>query len=87
MNQPTHIRAIDPDEDNSQLVKRVTQHAYRTHPVDKPEIVARILQSEGRGHTIIFCPTKRQSQKLADDLSSPWFRRRFGARRPRSGCA
>ena len=73
MNQPTHIRAIDPDEDNSQLVKRVTQHAYRTHPVDKPEIVARILQSEGRGHTIIFCPTKRQSQKLADDLSSRGF--------------
>ena len=73
MNQPTHIRAIDPDEDNSQLVKRVTQHAYRTHPVDKPEIVARILQSEGRGHTIIFCPTKRQSQKLADDLSERGF--------------
>jgi superfamily II DNA/RNA helicase len=73
MNQPTHIRAIDPDEDNSQLVKRVAQHAYRTHPVDKPEIVARILQSEGRGHTIIFCPTKRQSQKLADDLTSRGF--------------
>ncbi|HVQ18991.1 MAG TPA: DEAD/DEAH box helicase, partial [Actinomycetes bacterium] len=73
MNQPTHIRAIDPDEDNSQLVKRVAQHAYRTHPVDKPEIVARILQSEGRGHTIIFCPTKRQSQKLADDLSERGF--------------
>ncbi|HEX5016965.1 MAG TPA: DEAD/DEAH box helicase [Actinomycetes bacterium] len=73
MSQPTHIRAIDPDEDNSQLVERVTQHAYRTHPVDKPEIVARILQSEGRGHTIIFCPTKRQSQKLADDLTSRGF--------------
>jgi superfamily II DNA/RNA helicase len=73
MNQPTHIRAIDPDEDNSQLVKRVQQHAYRTHPVDKAEIVARILQSEGRGHTIIFCPTKRQAQKLADDLSSRGF--------------
>ena len=73
MNQPTHIRAIDPDEDNSQLVKRVQQHAYRTHPVDKPEIVARILQSEGRGHTIIFCPTKRQAQKLADDLNSRGF--------------
>jgi superfamily II DNA/RNA helicase len=73
MNQPTHIRAIDPDEDNSQLVERVSQHVYRTHPVDKPEIVARILQSEGRGHTIIFCPTKRQSQKLADDLTERGF--------------
>ena len=73
MNQPTHIRAIDPDEDGSQLVKRVTQFAYRTHPVDKPEMVALILQSEGRGHTIIFCPTKRQSQKLADDLTSRGF--------------
>ena len=73
MSQPTHIRAIDPDEDNSQLVQRVAQHVYRTHPVDKPEIVARVLQSEGRGHSIIFCPTKRQSQKLADDLTSRGF--------------
>jgi superfamily II DNA/RNA helicase len=73
MNQPTHIRAVDPDEDSSQLVKRVTQHAYRTHPIDKPEIVTRVLQSEGRGHSIIFCPTKRQAQKLTDDLSARGF--------------
>jgi superfamily II DNA/RNA helicase len=30
--------------------------------------VGRILQAEGRGKTIIFCRTKRQAAKLADEL-------------------
>ena len=73
MDQPTHIRAVDPDEDGSQLVKRVEQHVYRTHPLDKPEIVARILQSVGRGHTVIFCRTKRQAGRLTDELTERGF--------------
>jgi superfamily II DNA/RNA helicase len=73
MDQPTHIRAVDPDEDGSQLVKRVEQHVYRAHPLDKPEVVARILQSAGRGHTVIFCRTKRHAQRLCDDLSERGF--------------
>ena len=73
MTQPTHIRAVDPDEDGSQLVKRVVQHVYRAHPLDKPEVVARILQSEGRGHTLIFCRTKRHAQRLCDDLAERGF--------------
>jgi len=73
MDQPTHIRAVDPDEDGSQLVKRVVQHVYRAHPLDKPEVVARILQSDGRGHTVIFCRTKRHAQRLSDDLSERGF--------------
>ncbi|MEO8330047.1 MAG: DEAD/DEAH box helicase, partial [Candidatus Nanopelagicales bacterium] len=73
MDQPTHIRAVDPDEDGSQLVKRVVQHVYRAHPLDKPEVVSRILQSKGRGHTVIFCRTKRHAQRLSDELAERGF--------------
>ena len=73
MSQPTHIRATTPDDDGSQLVKTVQQHVFRAHPLDKPEMLARILQVEGRGHTIVFCRTKRQAQKLADDLTERGF--------------
>jgi superfamily II DNA/RNA helicase len=73
MDQPTHIRAVDPDEDGSQLVRRVEQHVYRAHPLDKPEVLSRILQSKGRGHTLIFCRTKRHAQRLSDDLGERGF--------------
>ncbi len=73
MDQPTHIRAVDPDEDGSQLVKLVQQHVFRAHPLDKPEIVARILQADGRGPTVIFCRTKRHAQRLNDDLAERGF--------------
>jgi superfamily II DNA/RNA helicase len=35
--------------------------------------MARILQATGRGHTLVFCRTKRHAQKLADDLASRGF--------------
>jgi superfamily II DNA/RNA helicase len=73
MSQPTHIRAVSPDEDGSQLVKTVEQHVFRAHPLDKPEVMARILQAEGRGHTVVFCRTKRHAQRLADDLTDRGF--------------
>jgi superfamily II DNA/RNA helicase len=44
------------------------QFAYRTHSLNKVEVVARILQARGRGLTMIFCRTKRAAQKVADDL-------------------
>ena len=73
MSQPTHIRAVSPDEDGSQLVKTVEQHVFRAHPLDKPEVMARILQATGRGHTVVFCRTKRHAQRLADDLTERGF--------------
>jgi superfamily II DNA/RNA helicase len=36
--------------------------------MDKQEIIARVLQAEGRGLTIIFCRTKRNAQRVSDDL-------------------
>jgi superfamily II DNA/RNA helicase len=73
MNQPTHIRAVSPADDNTHIVQTVDQHAFRAHPLDKPELVARILQAVGRGHTMVFCRTKRNAQKLADDLTDRGF--------------
>ncbi|MFR9776552.1 DEAD/DEAH box helicase [Micromonospora sp. MS34] len=44
------------------------QLAYRTHSLNKIEIVARILQAEGRGLTMIFTRTKRAADRVAEDL-------------------
>jgi superfamily II DNA/RNA helicase len=41
--------------------------------MDKDEVVARILQAEGRGKTVIFTKTKRQAAKVADELSDRGF--------------
>jgi superfamily II DNA/RNA helicase len=72
MHHPTHIRAVDPDDDG-QTVKAVEQHVFRAHAMDKVEILARILQSEGRGLTLVFCRTKRTAAKVADELADRGF--------------
>jgi len=72
MHHPTHIRAVDPDDDGL-TVKAVQQHAFRAHAMDKVEMLARILQSEGRGLTLVFCRTKRTAAKVADDLAERGF--------------
>ncbi len=65
-HKPVHIRVNDPDEG---LTKAdIKQFVYRTHALDKDEVVGRILQAEGRGKTVIFCRTKRQAAKLAEEL-------------------
>ncbi len=66
MRQPVHIRAEHPDE--GRLVPTTSQHVYRAHAMDKIEMLARILQADGRGLTMVFCRTKRTAQKVADDL-------------------
>lgn len=67
MTQPTHIRASDPNDD-SVTKKDIRQVIYRAHHLDKDEVVARILQAEGRGRTIIFTKTKRTAARLAEEL-------------------
>jgi superfamily II DNA/RNA helicase len=73
MKQPTHIRAIDPDDDGRQTVKNIAQVVYRAHALDKVEVLARILQADGRGRTIVFARTKRTAAKVADDLAERGF--------------
>ena len=72
MHHPTHIRAVDPDDDG-QTVKAVEQHVFRAHAMDKVEMLARILQADGRGLTLVFCRTKRTAAKVADDLADRGF--------------
>src|SRR3954466_4064507 len=66
MTQPTHIRAHGNDEGST--VPQTTQFIYRAHNLDKPELLARVLQSRDRGLVMVFCRTKRTAQKVADDL-------------------
>ena len=72
MSHPTHIRAQD-HEDLSLTGKNTTQFVYRAHSMDKSELVARMLQAEGRGRTIIFTRTKRTADKLAAELEDRGF--------------
>jgi len=72
MTQPTHIRASEPD-DTGAVVKSVSQFVYRAHAMDKVEVLARLLQAEGRGLTIVFCRTKRTAAKVSDELADRGF--------------
>ena len=72
MEHPTHIRAQDPD-DQHQTVNTVKQVVYRVHSLNKVEVLARILQSEGRGRAVIFCRTKRTAARLGEDLAARGF--------------
>lgn len=73
MNQPIHIRTQE-NEDEGAVVSRIKQHVLRAHALDKVEMLARILQAEGRGPTIVFCRTKRTCQKTSDELIERGFR-------------
>jgi len=71
MSNPIHIRATDPDEGLTQA--NIRHLVYRAHSLDKDEVIARILQAEGRGKTVIFTRTKRAAQRLVDELSDRGF--------------
>jgi superfamily II DNA/RNA helicase len=71
MNRPIHIRATDPNEGLTQAnIKHVV---YRAHNLDKDEVIARILQAEGRGKTVVFTRTKRAAAKLVEELNDRGF--------------
>ena len=91
MRHPMNIRAESASDE--QTVPATAQFIYQVHDLDKPEMVARILQSENSGITIVFTRTKRQAQRVADDLAERGFpaarctvtcRRWRGRRRSRS---
>ncbi|MEE1797060.1 DEAD/DEAH box helicase [Streptomyces sp. BE308] len=72
MSQPTHINATSPDDEGS-TVKNTAQFVYRAHSMDKPEMVSRILQADGRGLAMIFCRTKRTAADIAEQLEKRGF--------------
>jgi superfamily II DNA/RNA helicase len=67
LRQPMHVRAEQHDEPAH--VPLTEQHAFRAHQMDKVEMVARVLQAEGRGLTMVFCRTKRVADQLAGALT------------------
>jgi superfamily II DNA/RNA helicase len=71
MRQPTHIRAEEPDENRT--VPNTKIFVYRAHSMDKGEVLARILQAQGRGLTMVFCRTKRTCDKVAADMQDRGF--------------
>ncbi|GAA3824427.1 hypothetical protein GCM10022206_73630 [Streptomyces chiangmaiensis] len=72
MSQPTHIRATAPDDEGA-TVANIAQHVFRAHSMDKPEMVARILQAKGRALAMIFCRTKRTAADIAEQLQRRGF--------------
>ena len=71
MNKPIHIRASSPDESITQA--NIKHFVYRAHALDKDEVIGRILQSEGRGKTVIFTRTKRAAARLVEELNDRGF--------------
>ena len=71
LRRPTHVRAEHHDEPAH--VPSTEQHVFRAHQMDKIEILARVLQAEGRGLTIVFCRTKRASDQVAAALTTRGF--------------
>ncbi|HVF04634.1 MAG TPA: DEAD/DEAH box helicase [Frankiaceae bacterium] len=71
MKQPMHIRAEEAHEE--QTVPTTQQHVFRAHNLDKIELLARLLQAEGRGLTMVFCRTKRLCDKVGTELAERGF--------------
>ncbi|HET7309703.1 MAG TPA: DEAD/DEAH box helicase [Mycobacteriales bacterium] len=71
LTHPTHVRAESPDE--SSMVPTTAQFVFRTHHLDKPEVLARVLQAEGRGLCMVFTRTKRSADRIAGDLAERGF--------------
>jgi len=67
----THIRAEQHDEPAH--VPTTDQHVYRTHHLDKIEVLARILQARGRGLAIVFCRTRRACDQVTVALTERGF--------------
>jgi superfamily II DNA/RNA helicase len=71
LEHPTHVRAESADA--SATVPTTSQFVFRTHQMDKPEVLARVLQADGRGLVMIFTRYKRAADRIAADLNERGF--------------
>ena len=72
LTQPINIRAETLEE--ATTVPQTTQFVYQAHDLDKPAIVGRLLQAPEATRVMIFCTTKRDVQRLTDDLTGRGFK-------------
>ncbi|HEY3881667.1 MAG TPA: DEAD/DEAH box helicase [Trebonia sp.] len=71
MHRPTNIRAEEPEELAAPPL--TAQHVFRTHHLDKIEVLARLLQAKDRGLTMVFCQTKRAVDQVSTALADRGF--------------
>ena len=71
MRTPMNIRAESSYD--QQTVPATTQYVYQAHDLDKPEMIGRLLQGPNVEKVVIFSRTKRQAQRVADDLTERGF--------------
>ncbi|MFO7778676.1 MAG: DEAD/DEAH box helicase [Nitriliruptoraceae bacterium] len=65
MDHPTFTRA---DHEVKTTADNVTQYFFQVHRMDKPRLLARILQEEDRGGVYVFVRTKHMADRLVNDL-------------------
>ncbi len=66
LSHPVNVRAEA--HDAQATVPDTTQFVYQAHNLDKPEIIAKLLQVPDADKIMVFCKTKRGVQRLTDDL-------------------
>jgi superfamily II DNA/RNA helicase len=65
LTHPTFTRA---DAEEHETAPNVAQHFFSVHRMDKPRLLARILQSPQRGGVYVFVRTKHMADRLVNEL-------------------
>ena len=65
MATPTFMQA---DTEAHETAPNVDQYFFLVHRMDKPRVLARLMQSPNRGGAFVFCRTKRMCDRLVDEL-------------------
>jgi len=65
MRKPTFLRA---EVEEARIAPETEQHFFSCHRMDKPAVLARILQTPGRGLCVVFTRTKRMADVVASEL-------------------
>ena len=65
MTKPTFMRA---EVEEITIAPQTKQYFFNCHRMDKPAVLARILQTPDRGLCVVFCRTKRMADTLAEEL-------------------
>uniref|UniRef100_UPI0035A25C3C DEAD/DEAH box helicase n=1 Tax=Acrocarpospora macrocephala TaxID=150177 RepID=UPI0035A25C3C len=72
LTRPIRVRAEHEEADPEQP-PQTAQFVYRTHRMDKIEILARLLQGRSTGLTMVFCETKRACDMVFEQLREKGF--------------
>lgn len=66
LTQPTFTRA---EAEDRFTAPQVIQHFFLVHRMDKPRLLARILQDQDRGGVFVFVRTKHMADRLVTELA------------------